>query len=50
MDIIGDSNNIEAKDLNQLKYLERVIKESLRLFPIGPFIGRKVDKDIDLSK
>lgn len=49
MDIIGDSNNFDAKNLNQLKYLDRVLKESARLFPIVPFIGRRILGDIDLS-
>ena len=33
------------EDINELHYLECVIKETLRLFPSVPFIGREVQED-----
>lgn len=36
--------------LNSLSYLELTVKESLRLFPSVPFIGRLAMEDIELSK
>lgn len=33
------------KILNDMKYLERCIKESLRLYPTVPFISRVLDED-----
>ncbi|CAO1411048.1 unnamed protein product [Diamesa serratosioi] len=36
--------------LNKLPYIEMVIKETLRLFPIAPIIGREATKNIQLKK
>ncbi|XP_047367670.1 cytochrome P450 4C1-like [Vespa velutina] len=37
-------------DIKSMKLLERVIKETLRLFPPGPVIARKVTQDIKVTK
>nr|XP_018901323.1 PREDICTED: cytochrome P450 4C1-like [Bemisia tabaci]XP_018901324.1 PREDICTED: cytochrome P450 4C1-like [Bemisia tabaci]AFP49818.1 cytochrome P450 [Bemisia tabaci] len=41
----GDNRLATMKDLNDMKYLERCIKDSLRLFPSVPFIGRTLKED-----
>lgn len=40
---------IDYNDLQYMEYSELVIKETLRLFPAGPFIGRKVTSDLTIG-
>ncbi|XP_053602912.1 uncharacterized protein LOC128670917 [Plodia interpunctella] len=48
-EVIGNTErSIESNDLPKLKYLEAVVKESLRLYPPVPVVVRKVDKNITL--
>ncbi|CAG9785193.1 unnamed protein product [Diatraea saccharalis] len=48
-DIFGTSDRkLVKEDLLKLKFLERVVKETLRLFPPVPFIIRKVEENITL--
>ncbi|CAG9785187.1 unnamed protein product [Diatraea saccharalis] len=48
-DIFGTSDrDLVKEDLLQLKFLERVVKETLRLFPPVPFIIRKIEENVTL--
>ncbi|XP_043494017.1 cytochrome P450 4C1-like [Polistes fuscatus] len=48
-DLYGSSDPkdvpITMEDTKKMKYLERVIKETLRLFPSGPLIARTLSRD-----
>lgn len=45
----GSSRSITDEDLKKLKYLECVIKETLRLFPSVPMFGRELKEDFSIG-
>jgi len=45
----GSDRFTTMQDLYEMKYLERVIKESLRLYPSVPFIGRILKEDTKIG-
>nr|XP_046471306.1 cytochrome P450 4C1-like [Neodiprion pinetum] len=53
-EIYGDGNgdaqlNVTQEAIARMTYLERVIKETLRLFPAVPLIVREVSEDLDIG-
>lgn len=50
-EVFGDSDRpMTVEDLPRLKYLEAVVRESIRLYPPVPLIVRKVTSDLKLRK
>nr|QST15034.1 CYP4C34-like protein 2 [Diaphanosoma celebensis] len=48
-EVFGDSDRpVTMEDLNHLKYLECCLKESLRLYPSVPILGRTLNEDLEL--
>lgn len=42
--------DVAVAEIKQMTYLEQVIKETLRLFPVIPLISRTVKEDLELSE
>ncbi|VEN35567.1 unnamed protein product [Callosobruchus maculatus] len=49
MDVIGPENSVETEHLLKLEYTERVIKESMRLFPVVSIVSRYVAEDVEIG-
>ncbi|KAH9645407.1 hypothetical protein HF086_000025 [Spodoptera exigua] len=51
LEVFGNSKRpVVAEDLPRLKYLDAVIRETLRMYPPVPIIARKIDKEITLPR
>ncbi|XP_057323256.1 cytochrome P450 4C1-like [Microplitis mediator] len=48
-DNINERREIKNEDLSRMEYLERVIKETMRLFPVGPLSIRHVSDDLNIG-
>ncbi|XP_034241693.1 cytochrome P450 4V2-like isoform X2 [Thrips palmi] len=49
-EVFGASDGaVTSQDLAQLKYTERVIKESLRLYPSVPLFARRIDEELPIT-
>lgn len=44
------TTDITQEQINEMKYLDRVIKEAMRIFPPIPFVGRELTEDITIGK
>ena len=48
-EVLSNSNKLGITELQRLHYVERCIKEALRLYPSVPFISRNIHQDLQLS-
>nr|QFU80946.1 cyp315a1 [Eotetranychus kankitus] len=47
--VVGKNGTVQAEHLKHFTLVKGVIKETLRLYPVAPFISRKLDRDIVLG-
>lgn len=46
----GCNNDVTFSDVNDLSYLELVLKETMRLFPAAPMVGRFTTGTVEMGK
>ncbi|XP_070495289.1 probable cytochrome P450 4ac2 [Chironomus tepperi] len=49
-DITNGREDLKMDDLNKMNYMERVLKESMRLYPPVPFISRTFSEDVKIRE
>ncbi|KAJ8715380.1 hypothetical protein PYW07_009862 [Mythimna separata] len=47
-EVLGEDGRLSKENISQLVYLEAAIKESIRLYPIGPIVARDATSDTKL--
>ncbi|KAG5676230.1 hypothetical protein PVAND_006079 [Polypedilum vanderplanki] len=50
VDELFDGENVSMENLSKFKYVDYVVKETLRLFPTIPIVPRKVTEDFQLNE
>ncbi|GMT21508.1 hypothetical protein PFISCL1PPCAC_12805, partial [Pristionchus fissidentatus] len=52
VDVLGDDQDrdLTREDMGKLEYLDRCIKESMRLYPPVPFVSRQLQNDFQCGK
>jgi len=48
-EVIGNNSVVTLDDLNQMKYLDMVVKEGLRVYPGVPLFARELAHDIEFE-
>ena len=50
MDLHPHTDYIDSNDIREMKYLDCVLKEVLRLYPSFPFMARELSEDTIISE
>ncbi|XP_027109769.2 cytochrome P450 76T24-like [Coffea arabica] len=48
MEIVGKSELVQESDISNLPYLQSLVKETFRLHPAAPLLGRKAESDTEI--
>lgn len=48
--VMNDSEDVSRADFSQMPWLDAVLKESMRLYPVAPFIVRKITQPTELPE
>ncbi|KAK0180996.1 hypothetical protein PV327_003320 [Microctonus hyperodae] len=48
--VAGETNDIMSGNIETMKYMEMAIKETIRLFPVGPFLPRTATDNLQIEK
>ncbi|KAK0073524.1 hypothetical protein PV325_009593, partial [Microctonus aethiopoides] len=50
LSVIGTSDNVMLHNIGSFKYMDMVINETIRLFPVGPILPREMTDDLQIEK
>nr|UEN71152.1 cytochrome P450 4AV17 [Meteorus pulchricornis] len=50
MSVLGIDDDVVEGNIKKLRYTSMVIKEALRMFPVGPLLAREVTDDLQIDK
>ncbi|CAG9814837.1 unnamed protein product [Phaedon cochleariae] len=50
MEVLGPDRQVEPQDISRMKYTDRAVKETLRIFPTAPVTVRTVETDLRLDE
>lgn len=47
--VIGADDDVVITNIGKLKYTRMAIQETIRLFPVGPFLSREITDDLQIG-
>ena len=50
IDVVGNREDVTMEDLGELKYLQKVMQETLRLYAVIPFVTREATEEVTIKE